>query len=658
MKSRDKVMASLLRDKRIISYDVLAIQEPWRNPFMNTTHNPIPQHFELAYHDHRKTRVCFFINKRIGSSRWSVTHHTPDLSTLELRWGEEGETIVIHNVYNPVPAIESTNSALPTLREAMGRWRHVEQVVVGDFNLHHPYWGGLKARRTDPEAEETLRLIEEHNLALLYEPGTITFRARDSETTVDLSLATSRLQDSLIRCLPRDDLDHDSDHVPLEMILAKPTYERTIPERWNWERTDKDRLLQVLVQNLPDLSTLATAQDIDNATQAIVAAILTSVKESTPRSRTSPRSVPGWTRECKEAQQLARRWRRRYQRERTPEVWEAYRQARNHKARLIRRTLRDYHRRRVKDATSSTEGLWKIARWARNREPRSACVPPLQRPDGQMETNATKKLELFRQAFFPPPPEVDLEDTQDHVYPDPLHFPPITLDEITGAIRRMPGNKGPGKDTIPSHLLHCISQCIAKPLQYLYNACLRLHYCPQHFRESVTVTLRKPGKGDYGQLKSYRPVALLNTLGKVMESVIAKRLIYAVEKYGLLPVQHLKGRRGVSTEQAIHLLLERIHTTWKMTLSHVASVLFLDVSGAFDHVSHARLLHNLRKRRIDHDTVDDVYFFTRSTSMEQNCRNLERAHQRAEAWARTHGSRFSPAKYSLYTSLAPGRNST
>lgn len=362
MKSRDKVMASLLRDKRIISYDVLAIQEPWRNPFMNTTHNPIPQHFELAYHDHRKTRVCFFINKRIGSSRWSVTHHTPDLSTLELRWGEEGETIVIHNVYNPVPAIESTNSALPTLREAMGRWRHVEQVVVGDFNLHHPYWGGLKARRTDPEAEETLRLIEEHNLALLYEPGTITFRARDSETTVDLSLATSRLQDSLIRCLPRDDLDHDSDHVPLEMILAKPTYERTIPERWNWERTDKDRLLQVLVQNLPDLSTLATAQDIDNATQAIVAAILTSVKESTPRSRTSPRSVPGWTRECKEAQQLARRWRRRYQRERTPEVWEAYRQARNHKARLIRRTLRDYHRRRVKDATSSTEGLWKIAR--------------------------------------------------------------------------------------------------------------------------------------------------------------------------------------------------------------------------------------------------------------------------------------------------------
>lgn len=43
--------------------------------------------------------------------------------------------------------------------------------------------------------------------------------------------------------------------------------------------------------------------------------------------------------------------------------------------------------------------------------------------------------------------------------------------------------------------------------------------------------------------------------------------------------------------------------------SHIASVLFLDVSGAFDHVSHARLLHNLQKRRIDHDTVGWIASF-------------------------------------------------
>src|SRR5699024_2150890 len=147
--------------------------------------------------------------------------------------------------------------------------------------------------------------------------------------------------------------------------------------------------------------------------------------------------------------------------------------------------------------------------------------------------------------------------------------PLITLDEITGAIRRMPRNKAPGKDTIPSHLLHCISQCIAKPLQSLYNACLRLHYCPQHFRESITVTLRKPGKSEYGQLKSYRPITHLNNLGKVMETVIAMRNSYAVEKYGILPTQHQGERKGVSSAQVNHILLVRIHTTWIFTPPHI-----------------------------------------------------------------------------------------
>jgi hypothetical protein len=115
-----------------------------------------------------------------------------------------------------------------------------------------------------------------------------------------------------------------------------------------------------------------------------------------------------------------------------------------------------------------------------------------------METDAARKLELFKEAFFPPPPEVDLGDIRGYRYPSPLCFPPITLSEVIKSIKHMPGRKAPGKDIIPSHLLHHIAPYIAQPLQQLYNACLRLHYCPHHFRESITVTLRKPGKSDYG----------------------------------------------------------------------------------------------------------------------------------------------------------------
>ncbi len=46
----------------------------------------------------------------------------------------------------------------------------------------------------------------------------------------------------------------------------------------------------------------------------------------------------------------------------------------------------------------------------------------------------------------------------------------------------------------------------------------------------------------------------------------------------------------------MHALLKRIHQACNR--DEVVTALFLDVTGAFDNVSHLRLLHNLRKRRI------------------------------------------------------------
>jgi hypothetical protein len=39
-RSRDMVMASLLRDPGIDDFDIIAIQEPWKNPYTATTHHP------------------------------------------------------------------------------------------------------------------------------------------------------------------------------------------------------------------------------------------------------------------------------------------------------------------------------------------------------------------------------------------------------------------------------------------------------------------------------------------------------------------------------------------------------------------------------------------------------------------------------------------
>ena len=119
--------------------------------------------------------------------------------------------------------------------------------------------------------------------------------------------------------------------------------------------------------------------------------------------------------------------------------------------------------------------------------------------------------------------------------------------------------------------------------------------------------LKKPGSNDpveprdYSEPKAYRPIALLETIGKALETILAKRIAYLAETYHLLPRVHMGGRRCTSTEHAVHLLIGKILAAWNKEC--VASALFLDVSGAFDDVSHERLLHNLKKRQIDNHIV-------------------------------------------------------
>ena len=108
------------------------------------------------------------------------------------------------------------------------------------------------------------------------------------------------------------------------------------------------------------------------------------------------------------------------------------------------------------------------------------------------------------------------------------------------------------------------------------------------------MVLRKPSKSNYADPKAYRPIALLNTIGKALEAVIASRISYMVEAHSLLPHTHVGGRRGRSCEHAIHLLLERVHASWR-TGALVATLLTLDVSGAFDNAAHKCLIHNLQK---------------------------------------------------------------
>lgn len=135
-------------------------------------------------------------------------------------------------------------------------------------------------------------------------------------------------------------------------------------------------------------------------------------------------------------------------------------------------------------------------------------------------------------------------------------------------------------------------------ITHLFCACKSVGHHPRCFREAHTIAVKKPNKGDYILAKAYRPIALLNTLGKALESVIANRMTTLAEQHKMLPDSQMGGRRRRSCETALELLTEQIHIVWNIGKDKVATLLSMDVVGTFDHVSRERLLHSLRKRRM------------------------------------------------------------
>jgi hypothetical protein len=234
--TQGKVMAPLLADPHISEFSVLAVQEPWRNPCIHTTQNPSDSSFHLFYPPSAEASVCFFVNKSLNPSSYSACFPTPKYGYLRLRSSVESvKDVMIHNVYRTrnLPPTSSENQPpdeplaldiheIFSFVSAAITDASADHVLLGDFNMHHPNWGG--PRVIPHRASQLLLSLQElHNLSLLLPPESITFKRHGGESTIDLVFSSSDLMNSLTACYLREDLDHGSDHYPIETsFLCSP----------------------------------------------------------------------------------------------------------------------------------------------------------------------------------------------------------------------------------------------------------------------------------------------------------------------------------------------------------------------------------------------------------------------------------------------------
>ena len=112
---------------------------------------------------------------------------------------------------------------------------------------------------------------------------------------------------------------------------------------------------------------------------------------------------------------------------------------------------------------------------------------------------------------------------------------------------------------------------------------------------------------NYTSPKSYRPIALLNTLGKALESILVTRISYLMEIYDLLPSTHIGGKRGQFSKEVLYEIVEKVYAGWNK--DQVASLLMLDILEAYNHVCQHQLQNNLCKRYLNFQLVDFISLF-------------------------------------------------
>lgn len=119
-------------------------------------------------------------------------------------------------------------------------------------------------------------------------------------------------------------------------------------------------------------------------------------------------------------------------------------------------------------------------------------------------------------------------------------------------------------------------EVIGEDIFNLIRACADIGHHPMPFCTSITVALRKPGKPDYSKTKAYRPIQLLEVLGKVLERIEARRLSYLCLKHNLRSPNHFGGVQGKSAEDAALTAVHDIEAAHNQ--DYVTTSLTFDIS--------------------------------------------------------------------------------
>jgi len=98
------------------------------------------------------------------------------------------------------------------------------------------------------------------------------------------------------------------------------------------------------------------------------------------------------------------------------------------------------------------------------------------------------------------------------------------MEEIETALKRIKDKKAPGLDGLNPEIVKRLWHVDKEVIPIVFNNCVRESIFPEAWKQGKLRPILKDIQKDPVSLGSYRPIALLSVVGKLLERVIANRI--------------------------------------------------------------------------------------------------------------------------------------
>lgn len=276
-----------------------------------------------------------------------------------------------------------------------------------------------------------------------------------------------------------------------------------------------------------------------------------------------------------------------------------YKQYRNKLKKIIKDEKNNYYKQKILDSNKNYKQIWGVINEITNKSSHNNMQNiNLRDAQGNIITEDKEKADCFNEFFVNIGQEMAQKITptksqnlSKNIPRESLFLKPVTDQELILNISTLRNNSSPGPDGITVQLIKTVHLYIIKPLRHIINLTFNTFKIPKDWKVSVVTPVYK--SGDRANLTNYRPISLINNLGKIFEKCLKQRLTEFLDRHNILYEKQFGFRSNKNTEDAVFEFTNLIMNNLNKSKKSLA--VFLDLAKAFDTVNHKTLLTRLEE---------------------------------------------------------------